>query len=91
MIRFIHEVVCRWTLTVTPTRNKYKLKVYVTTIAGEVGNWRITHVPPDWRDNTRAILSVTEQEWANQLDEKWQSAGGKARPIEFKGRRPYPQ
>lgn len=88
MIRFIHEVVCRWTLTVTPTRNKCKMKIYVTTIAGEVGNWRLTHVAPTHRGETRATLSVSEEEWANQLDEKWQSAGREARPIEFQARRP---
>ena len=81
MIRFIHEIVCRFTLATGQPTPKYDLKVYVTSIAGEVNNWRPTHIQSSLRAPTRGTLSNEETQWANSLEEQWTAMKGNQRPI----------
>jgi hypothetical protein len=71
MIRFIYEIVCRFTYTVKKHTSEYQLLVFVTTISGEAGNWTETHIPNTVRLGASVVLSESEESWANNLNEYW--------------------
>jgi hypothetical protein len=80
MIRYIYEIVCRFTLSFDVAfKNRQQLAVYVTSMVGEVGNWRITDIPMEVERGCSVILTDEQTLWAEELDQRWIAAGNRPR------------
>jgi hypothetical protein len=79
MIKFIYEIVCRFTYSLDVSfKNRQKLTVYVTTIVGNVDNWRLTPIPAPLGRGAAVKLDPKQAGWANALNERWAAVHGSA-------------